>query len=163
MAYSVDGSLRVMRTSAACLHRLMRLPPGLPASTSLMLKEIFIVSHISYSLCSPALTTLSRLCEKVCVHRWMCAISVWVRQRKVGLDVLLRSWMCVQPTAAHQSSPPPNWSPSCSGCGHPWVSKCSLISWNLFEASEWDVGNEVVLSPSLHLLVSDKWIERRVG
>lgn len=37
----------------------------------------------------------------------MCAICVWVRQRKVGLDVPVCTWMCVQPTAAHHSSPPP--------------------------------------------------------
>lgn len=33
--------------------------PRPPAFLSLMLKEIFIVSHISYSLCSLALTTFS--------------------------------------------------------------------------------------------------------
>lgn len=47
-------------------------PPRPPAFLSLMLKEIFIVSHISYSLCSPALTTLSCVCERECVQVSVC-------------------------------------------------------------------------------------------
>lgn len=61
-----------MRTSAAVPAACLLSP------RSLMLKEIFIVSHISYSLCSPALTILGWEVERetlqvcVCMCEWVC-------------------------------------------------------------------------------------------
>lgn len=70
-------------------------------------------------------------------------------------------------TVAYFPPPPalplPRSSPSSSRCRHPWVSKCSLISWNLFETSKWEAGNEVVPAPSLYLPTSDRWGEWGVG
>lgn len=177
-----------MQTSAACLPRLNLStslppsPPTLPAFLLLMLKEIFIVSHISYSLCSPTLTTLRCVWESE--YRWVYAIHACaglLACKKMPMVCIFPPFspslcvsvcvcvgvcsVCTRLLYSILSSYPYSHPQSYpySSRWHPWVSKYSLISWNLFETSKWEAGNEVVPGLSLCLLMSDSWGEWRVG